>query len=278
MDNFDTQNSGLDLMFDFNTSAETAEPDTSDVTNNVDDGYSQPGVTPQQPVEPEDNWQVRASYWQSKHDTFQNQIAPYMPLIQRLASDPEAVNRVQQVLTGQQPVEMNPQSGIQVPMKPVKPHNYSLSEAMNDPESPSAKYELELRDYLDKFADYQEYTERIASEAAERAYMEQKAREQQSAVLQNTYQFLVANKGMRPEEATDFIRTMASPQAINMDNLLDLYRLRKGMIQQNVQPQKPRMPLPPIGGGSTAMQMNQQNADVDRQFEDNLFNFVKKRK
>ena len=261
-------NADSDYGFDFGLTPiqnQQVQPAVEQTLNSVE----QP-VVPQQPVD--DNWQVRASYFQSQYDKLKNQLDPYMPLIRTLESDQTAAQRVIAALQGQ-PVEVQQPAPVpQLPPKPVKPEGYSPEEAFTDPQSGSFKYRVALEDYLEKQAEYIAYKDNVEREEnikAERLAMEYQQKmqmqEQQRRFLGDTYSILTTQKGFSPQEAQVFIREMADDSAITLDGLVGYWRYMKGQTQQPAPtPQKQRMPYPAFVGGGVSQSV--EGGDPNKQF------------
>jgi len=231
-------------------------------------------VEPQQPVD--DNWQVRASYFQSQYDRLKNQVESYMPLIQTLESDQSAAQRVIAALQGQPVPVQQPEPEVVLPSRPSKPEDYNYEEAISDPSSQSFKYRVALEEYNEKLGEYVAYKDAREREEATKAeqiakqyaMMQQKTQQQQE-FLDSTYNHLLTTRNFSPDEAKLFINEMADDSAITLDNLIGYWRWMKGQQHQpRVQPKSLNMPYPAINGGGRSN--NQPQANPDAQFSQML--------
>ena len=231
-------------------------------------------VEPQQPVD--DNWQVRASYFQSQYDRLKNQVESYMPLIQTLESDQSAAQRVIAALQGQPVPVQQPEPEVVLPSRPSKPEDYNYEEAISDPSSQSFKYRVALEEYNEKLGEYVAYKDAREREEATKAeqiakqyaMMQQKTQQQQE-FLDSTYNHLLTTRNFSPDEAKLFISEMADDSAITLDNLIGYWRWMKGQQHQpRVQPKSLNMPYPAINGGGRSN--NQPQANPDAQFSQML--------
>ena len=152
-------------------------------------------------------------YWQSQADKRSQEIGA---LKQELES-------IKTSMTKEEPVkETKPE--IVKPVKPVKPADYNHSEALADPDSPSAKYLEQNQAYLESMNDY--ILERDSQRDAEIAAAE--AQRQALQQQQDTINTLQANFGYTPDMADNFIKTMSSPESLSLENLVKLHQLNIG--------------------------------------------------
>ena len=109
------------------------------------------------------------------------------------------------------------------PTKPVKPADYDYSEALADPDSPSAKYLAGKEEYLDQMSDFILEKDEQREQKMNQTQQEQLAvqqRQETVSELQNKFGYSLA-------EADDFISTMSSPESMSLDNLVKLHKLAK---------------------------------------------------
>tara|TARA_R100001129_G_scaffold186156_1_gene176720 strand:- start:11787 stop:12734 length:948 start_codon:yes stop_codon:yes gene_type:complete len=184
----------------------------------------------QQPAEVA-NDDRRYQYWQSQAD--------------KMANENKALkNQIAQV--GQQqtrPVQEQPQDNAEnfppPPAKPEKPRHYSREEAYADPQSDSARYLDDVEVWRDDMTEYNtlrtQYQEAVVEErmqAQDNARIAE-AQKQQAFQAKKTQErsikeHVMANYGMNEAETQDFMQTMSNPKSLNIDNLVQLYRLQKG--------------------------------------------------
>lgn len=155
-----------------------------------------------------------------------NTVREYVPIMKYLAENPDAVEVLKSHIqnSGQQQVEQGPT----MPVMPTKPEGFNATDALNDPDSPSAKFYEELMDYNVKVGEYQAHLvqkeqERIATEQQKRMVAEQ---------TKQVYGNLISKHGMTPQEAQDFVKTMSDQNSLAMDNLVSYYRFMKGQSRQ----------------------------------------------
>jgi len=220
----------------------------------------EPGA--QTPVQDEEV--QRYQYWQSQADKAKAELAAlqeYAPLIQYIRSDPEALTVLQQ-----RAMEKNgvPQRDVLAPpVAPARPESYNDYDAYNEPDSPSYQfrvardeYNVQLTEYLVRKDQYREEQFRIAQQ-------QQAMEMQQRQALQQTYQMLSGQYGLNQHEALEFVQMFSDDKSINMDNLVELYRLRKGSVAQPLRQQQQKwQPVPPVA--QTTMQTKNSLSDQDR--------------
>ena len=214
----------------------------------------------------------RFEYWQSQADQYKRQVeqlSPYVPLIQYLNENPNAVQAIQQTLNG--PVTSSPgnaaqaqQSELTPPTQPAKPEQYDDVAAYQDPQSPSFVYRRKMEAYRDEMLGH--YAKR--EEARDRAYQQDQAQRRaetlQRQQLAQAQAILQSKYGFKPQEAIDFVQVMSQDSAVNMDNLVKLYRVMRGApapgspISQQLQQRATMGPASPgISGGVTEPQINE---------------------
>lgn len=152
-------------------------------------------------------------YWQSQADKRNQELGAMKQELETMKA---------QMTKKEEVVETAPE--VVKPVKPAKPSDYNHSEALADPESPSAKYLEQNQTYLESMNDY--ILERDARRDAEIA--EVQAQRQAMQQQQDTINNLQAKYGYTPEMANNFIDTMSSPQSLSLDNLVKLHQLNIG--------------------------------------------------
>lgn len=122
------------------------------------------------------------------------------------------------------------------PVKPNKPANFSHSEALDDPESDSAKYVESREQYMDGMVDYTSSLEmeRVNAIKAQEANMQKMQRDQQVITdLQSRYDYT-------PQQANDFMTKMTSPDSLSLDNLVRLHKMDMNVGSQEIQQVSPQ--------------------------------------
>jgi hypothetical protein len=229
---------------------------------------------------------TRFQYWQSQADQYKRQLelereqsqalGTYAPIAKYLQENPQLLDVLERELQGGHPQPQAPVPGQQVqqrtslerPEKPLKPNNYDPNET--DPESPSYKYRQALANYNDDLIEYMvardEYREQQMQE--QRRMAEQEAQKQ--GQVKQLSQQLQVEYGLNDFEAQDFMRTMMDPSSVTLDNLVDLYRVKKGgrgqqtaQVQQKAQDilnrQGKKVPPPAGISGANAPQFSDED-------------------
>ncbi len=70
---------------------------------------------------------------------------------------------------------------------------------------------------------------------AKRFQAQEQAKQQKNEV----YKYVTGHHGLSQEQAVDFINTMSKPESVNLDNLVQLYRLNNGGAAQQANPSQP---------------------------------------
>ena len=227
--------------------------ETPEETQPIVDGET-PAVVPDNNQPQMDNWEVRARYFQSEFDKLKNEVTPFMPVIRGIQEKPELIDLLQEKLI--QPVV--PVEPVPVaPVRPEKPRDFNMVEALNDSDSASYKYQEALLNYQEQLTDYhskkEEYRAKKEMEfEQQRQDYEQRMRfqQEQQQKLGQLGEILTNEYKMPPQEQSEFIKEFSNPNSISIANLVQLYRLKKGM-QQPQGTQKQNQPLPPAFGGSS---------------------------
>jgi len=189
-------------------------------SDNTFNAGTEPQVTPEPTVESEPlstqpivdakSDPNQFEYWQSQADKRNQEIGAMKQELETMKA---------QMSTKEEVVETAPE--VVKPAKPAKPTDYNHSEALADPESPSAKYLEQNQTYLESMNDY--ILERDAKRDAEIA--EVQAQRQAMQQQQDTINNLQAKYGYTPDMANNFIDTMSSPESLSLDNLVKLHQL-----------------------------------------------------
>jgi len=208
----------------------------------------------------------RFEYWQSQASKLQNQVKEMqakMPLVEHLERNPQLM----QQQAPQAPVQQQEEEFPPAPEKPGRPRNFSREAAYTDATSESAAYLDDMEDWRDSMDEYsslkteyesakvQEYLE---TQEAMRVQMTQRqqadiAQRQQSDEIN---QYVQGHYGMNPQEAQEFITEFSNPESVNMDNLVQLYRMKQGgaaPVQQTAE--APAIPSPAFQQTQRAQQI-----------------------
>ena len=125
------------------------------------------------------------------------------------------------------------------PGKPQKPRNYNRAEAMDDPDSESAKYLDAVEGWRDDMDEYnrlhQQYSQAVIEEERTKMKQEQdvikKAQAEKEAYQSNMNQMsshLIDHYQSTDEEIATFVKVMDDPKNVTVDNLFQLFRMQNG--------------------------------------------------
>jgi hypothetical protein len=192
----------------------------------------QPAQETQAPVEETQpsNDEKRFEYWQSRADKLQNQLNQ----MQQQAVPQQAQQPMQP------PVQQEPKQEFPPPpARPKKPSGFNRAEAYSDPDSKSAEYLDTLEDWRGEMDEYnalkREYDNVVLQEKIQGIEQSQYQREQQRQAqiakqqqISEVNEYVQGHYGLSNEEAQEFIREMSDPNSLSMENLVQLYRLKKG--------------------------------------------------
>jgi len=227
-----------------------------------DKGISTPEVDKpldaQEPVKPKDN-PTSQEYWQSQADktggelsyvlgtlgipsieefkTNYNKYKNIMPIAQYVKDNPQILDVVDQSLSNSPAGQ--PKPGVQAvelkkPEAPAAPQGYNKLDAVQDPESDSWAYREKVEKHNQDLMNYQ--IELLNKEKTD--FQNQQRATAQEQQLRSTHTQLVNQYKLEPNDATDFINYMSSPQSQNLDNLVMLWKMKnapKGSVQQNLE-------------------------------------------
>ena len=205
-------------------------------------------VAAEQPVEqpvqgepasetPADNDQVRYQYWQSQADKLKNQNDVLLQQLQMQQAQPQQEQEI-----AEPEIELP-----EPPEKPQRPYNFSMDEALSDPQSESARFvrqEQAWRDDMDDYKNMQfEYQMAMLEDEREQMRVQrqeeiqrQQAAQQEAAQINSIKQDVMSKYNVDANTAEDFVRVMSDPQSISMDNLWKLYSSDKGVSSPNTPP------------------------------------------
>jgi len=190
------------------------------------------GAATTQPQEPRNNDDVRYQYWQSQHDQLKSKYeqleAQNQQMMQHLAQ-----------LEQPQPQQPEEEAFPEPPAPPQKPYSFSQQDAMSDPNSESARYMVAMSEYNSTMNQYNLYKNQWL-EAKQKEQMQQLYQQQQQRDLEATRKADVSTQinqviamvqqkyGVDYNTAMDFVNTMSDNSSITVDNLFELYKMRKG--------------------------------------------------
>lgn len=240
---FNAEPTGLDL---FGPIDATENPPIEEPTQEPE--YEQ--VPEEEGGQQEPQGDDRYRYWQSVADKTKQQLAAYeqyAPFIQYIQQDPEALAVIQQRAMERSNVQQV-QERLVPPEAPRKPEGYSRYDADNDPDSPSAQYDDAYREYQANLIEYLVRKDTYREEQAMKMREQQELEMRQRQVLAQTYQVLNSQYGLNQSEAIEFVQMFSDDKSVNMDNLVELYRLRRQNRQPNAtqNPQRKWTPAPPV--------------------------------
>ena len=183
------------------------------------------------------NDEKRYQYWQSEADKYKNELEKYKGMEQQI----NQMMAAQQQAPAQQaaPPEAPPEEFPPPPIRPDRPRDYNREDAFTDPSSNSARYQDELEQWRDDMDEYNQYKSDYQSAVVqERLDMYEQNRveeiqrneaaQKQAEQRQGIYNEITSKHGMNDSEANDFIAKMSDPSSINIDNLVQLYRMQQG--------------------------------------------------
>ncbi len=260
--NIDTQNNGsvVDQVFENPVSQDVETPQQEAPSMSPADAFKPTAPTPegtpsqvaepqpgQEATPPKNNDEVRYEYWQSQAAKANNQLKEYeqiAPLVDYIKANPYVIQNVEQgIMNNQgQPEEVIKEDFPEAPVKPERPRNFSREEAISDTTSDSARYMDEMDEWRDKtdeynrlFTQYQTAkieesfkAQREREANAEQARIQQASQAQQASEIQK---YAVANFGADENLAAEFVKEMSAPESVSMDNLWQLFLMKKGINQ-----------------------------------------------
>lgn len=178
----------------------------------------------------------RYAYWQAKHDKLQKEMEAiksqaeinedYAPIAEYLYQNPQALLKLQEQLAESAPSTSAPQMPV-APEKPKKPANYSKYEAVQDLESPSAKYDEALMSYNSDMLDYMN-AKQLYNEKQQYAQMQAAAERERAARKQEAFKADLLANGLKADEYNDFIAKVNGPESISAKNLIAYYKMLSG--------------------------------------------------
>ncbi len=212
----------------------TTEPttDSGDIFNEIF-GQAQEQVAPvgqevvqnetadTQTIEEPKNDPDQFQYWQSQAD---KRAAEVDMLKSQMA---EVMTKVSQSAEAA-PVEK--ETVLEKPVKPSKPADFDRSEALTDPDSASARYLAKQESYLEAMSEYVASSNDRIMQTMTKAQQEQQAIARDQKVMSD----LQSKYNYTPQQASDFVAQMSSPDSLSLDNLVQLHQLRMNNGSQQV--------------------------------------------
>jgi hypothetical protein len=213
----------------------------SEAFDEVEQGIAQaepvkePQEEPSVNVQPQgENDEVRYQYWQSQADKLKNERDQLQAQFNSLATQ-QAPQPQQQVEEAEPEIELPAP-----PEKPQRPYNFTMDEAMTDPQSESAKFvqqEQSWRDEMDEYKNLQfEYQMAMMQDERDKLQQERQtdiqrreAEQAQAQQMQNIQSQVMNQFKVDSTTAEDFVRVMSDPDSISLDNLWKLYSSDKGI-------------------------------------------------
>jgi hypothetical protein len=151
------------------------------------------------------------------------------------------------------------------PAAPKKPSNFDEVASLNDPDSDSFKYRASRQDYMEQLSEYMEKKEMVMEQRAQvSAAREKEVSDARRRVAQAKTELV--KRGFSQSQADEFVDMFESSESITFDNLVDLYRVRKGVLPQTrasmkaaeveARQKREKVPLPlgAVGGGEAISQ------------------------
>ena len=238
------------------------------------------------------NDDTRYQYWQSQASKRDNELKELQNKFQQAQNQYNA----QQPQQAQAPEQQVREEFPPPPDRPMKPRSFNRQEAYEDSSSESARYLDEVDEWRDNMDEYStlrhQYDNAIIQENMQKMQTQQEeadktrqARIQQSNQMREVSELVQGHYGMSQDETQDFIKTMSNPSSITVDNLVQLYRMQKGMATnpatpQNAQPsesfqqaQRAQQVPQPMGVQPTA---GNNQAPAEDQIMDNIISDYKK--
>ena len=174
-----------------------------------------------QTIEEPKNDPDQFQYWQSQAD---KRAAEVDMLKSQMA---EVMTKVSQSAEAA-PVEK--ETVLEKPVKPSKPADFDRSEALTDPDSASAQYLAKQESYLEAMSEYVASSNDRIMQTMTKAQQEQQAIARDQKVMSD----LQSKYNYTPQQASDFVAQMSSPDSLSLDNLVQLHQLRMNNGSQQV--------------------------------------------
>lgn len=190
----------------FGQAQEQVAPVGQEVTEG-EPSESQTDLEPKNDPDQFQYWQSQADKRQAEVDMLKSQMADVMS---KVGQSPEA------------PV-VEKETVVEKPVKPRKPADFDRSEALTEPDSASAKYLEKQEAYLEAMSEYVASSNEKVMESMTAAQQRQQAAERDQKLIRD----LQSKYNYTPEQASDFIEQMTSPDSLSLDNLVQLHKLKQ---------------------------------------------------
>lgn len=245
--NVDTPEQGSNLSVEEAFFSPDEGKATENSTNPVEDAFSKDvsETSNETPINTE-NDERRYQYWQSQADKVKNENIALQTKLATMQPQPPLAQQAQAPAQ-----EVESQEFPSPPDRPERPMGFNRAEAMEDPNSSSAQYLDKVESWRDKMTEYSsmksEYNnavlqERLDAEQNRRVEEVQRAQAQQAqnAQMNQIYEQVQGHHGLSNEEAKSFMNDMSKPDSLNIDNLVELWRIKNGSGSSvNAQPAQP---------------------------------------
>jgi len=206
------------------------EPDTS-TQEEQPETQATPQAEPQ--TQPVDNDQIRYNYWQSEAMKKEAELAAVKAENERIKA------------AAQQQAEPEQEEFVfpDPPKKPQVPYGYSPEEAMNNPQSESAKFVAQYQQWQEDIQEYntlkleyiqESFQEKIARMEQEKQ-QEQQARQQRAqwdGYVNTVRENVMKEFNVDQKSADEFIAFASSPESLTIENMFKMYQASKGVPQK----------------------------------------------
>ena len=203
-------------VFGDNSAEFVATDDNAEITEQTEEN---PLEVPSNTNQKNDTEQFQ--YWQSQADKSKAEVEVLK----------EQMSEMMSKLSKPAEVEGPKEIVVEKPIKPKKPSGFDHSDALNDPDSESAKYLAAKDDYIENLSDYMISIEDKRSIEVAKQQAEQKELLQQQKLRAD----LQSNYNYTNQQASDFIDKMSSPESLSLDNLVRLHQLDLTGSTQQIQ-------------------------------------------
>jgi hypothetical protein len=187
----------------------------------------------------QDNSEVRYQYWQSQADKLKNENDQLKAQQQQLHTMQQQAVTANQQYTQEAQAQPQEEQFPDAPAQPDKPRTFNREEAYNDPSSESAKYLDEVEEWRNDMTQYNtlkvDYSNAVQHERMESMEKQRvdnikraQARQQSNQQKSELANYVIAEHGFDRSDAIKFVKTMSDPSSVNIDNLVQLYRMNQG--------------------------------------------------
>lgn len=188
---------------------------------------------------PQDNDAVRYQYWQAEADKRAVELA-------KTKAEVDYYKHLAELNQQVEPQEPETFAFPDPPERPKPPLGYSVEEALQNPQSPSAKFAADYQQWQEDIIEYsslktkyleatmQEKFEALENEKAQMAQQRQAQEQyaQQMAAVKNE----VKKFGADDKATDDFIKWSSSPESLTIDNLYKFWQFMNSGGQQQTKP------------------------------------------